>query len=442
VLQVLSIALGIALGQIGKIRHVLVSNRGDALSGFEHSDAVVARLQPVVSSLGLDVEPSKRDAVKDADAFGSSFISLFTTFGSFSIAAGILLIFLIFVMLAADRRLDSTTRPSSMRMMRSVLRPTPDVVRHDQERQAVLLVETAHERDDLVGALGVQVAGRLVGPHDRGVVDERTGDRHALALAAGQLVGKVVGAVGDADELQRLHGAAACRCGTVARNEQRQLDVLDRRQHGDEVVELKHESHPPSAVVRAPAVGHRRQRRTLDDHVAAVDLVQSRQAVQQCRLAAAAGSHDRDHLTALEHEVNVAQRGNLHSTGVVRAGDAACFDDRAHRAVGLFVWVVVIERSSGSSVAAAFDQRLRGAPSAEVAEIAAENPRRRQSAPAEGGKLVVEMPHERPGIERETGVATSSAPSSAMARGWTRRSARLLPGHPGGLRSTAGTSYG
>ena len=31
-------------------------------------------------------------------------MSLFTTFGTFSIAAGILLIFLIFVMLAAERR--------------------------------------------------------------------------------------------------------------------------------------------------------------------------------------------------------------------------------------------------------------------------------------------------------------------------------------------------
>src|SRR5581483_288975 len=35
---------------------------------------------------------------------GAAFMSLFTTFGSFSIAAGILLIFLIFVMLAAERR--------------------------------------------------------------------------------------------------------------------------------------------------------------------------------------------------------------------------------------------------------------------------------------------------------------------------------------------------
>ena len=46
----------------------------------------------------------KRDGLEEADAQGNAFIALFTTFGSFSIAAGILLIFLIFVMLAAERR--------------------------------------------------------------------------------------------------------------------------------------------------------------------------------------------------------------------------------------------------------------------------------------------------------------------------------------------------
>ena len=42
-----------------------------------------------------------------ADKAGNAFMSLFTTFGTFSIAAGILLIFLIFVMLAAERRGES-----------------------------------------------------------------------------------------------------------------------------------------------------------------------------------------------------------------------------------------------------------------------------------------------------------------------------------------------
>ena len=46
----------------------------------------------------------KQDTIEAADEAGSAFMAFFTTFGSFSIAAGILLIFLIFVMLAAERR--------------------------------------------------------------------------------------------------------------------------------------------------------------------------------------------------------------------------------------------------------------------------------------------------------------------------------------------------
>ena len=86
------------------VRHVLVSNTGDATSGVGRTDAVIERLRRVLAPLGLDADAAKRDAIEQADAFGSAFIALFTTFGSFSIAAGILLIFLIFVMLAAERR--------------------------------------------------------------------------------------------------------------------------------------------------------------------------------------------------------------------------------------------------------------------------------------------------------------------------------------------------
>ena len=61
-------------------------------------------LQPTLKRLGLQIDPAKRDALEAADQQGNAFMSLFTTFGSFSIFAGFLLIFLIFVMLAAERR--------------------------------------------------------------------------------------------------------------------------------------------------------------------------------------------------------------------------------------------------------------------------------------------------------------------------------------------------
>ncbi len=88
----------------GRIRAVLVSNTGDAVAGAEHSDAVATLLEPVVTDLQLEVETVKADAIESAEEGGAAFVAFFTTFGTFSIAAGIMLIFLIFVMLAAERR--------------------------------------------------------------------------------------------------------------------------------------------------------------------------------------------------------------------------------------------------------------------------------------------------------------------------------------------------
>jgi len=88
----------------GEIKYVLVSNRGGSESGAALSGAVVQRLRPALAGLGLEADTTKQDALRDADKAGNAFMAFFTTFGSFSIAAGILLIFLIFVMLAAERR--------------------------------------------------------------------------------------------------------------------------------------------------------------------------------------------------------------------------------------------------------------------------------------------------------------------------------------------------
>jgi putative ABC transport system permease protein len=92
------------LGRLDQARHILVSNRGDEWSGVALTDEVVQTLAPVLDPLGLDADPSKQDALETADVQGSTFMAFFTTFGSFSIAAGILLIFLVFVMLATERR--------------------------------------------------------------------------------------------------------------------------------------------------------------------------------------------------------------------------------------------------------------------------------------------------------------------------------------------------
>ncbi len=88
----------------GLIQHIIISNKGGNESGASHTNAVIDSLQPTVQSLHLAISPTKSDNLKAADDAGASFSTFFVTFGSFSIAAGILLIFLLFVMLAAERR--------------------------------------------------------------------------------------------------------------------------------------------------------------------------------------------------------------------------------------------------------------------------------------------------------------------------------------------------
>jgi putative ABC transport system permease protein len=83
---------------------VRISNVGDEVSGAEVTNQVISALEPTTEPLGLSVEPVKSDGLEQADEEGAAFLSLFSTFGTFTISAGILLIFLVFVMLAAERR--------------------------------------------------------------------------------------------------------------------------------------------------------------------------------------------------------------------------------------------------------------------------------------------------------------------------------------------------
>jgi putative ABC transport system permease protein len=92
------------LSREGEIRYVMISNRGGELAGAALTDEVIATVTPTLKPFGLDADPVKQDALEAADAEGNAFMSVFTTFGSFSIFAGAMLIFLIFVMLAAERR--------------------------------------------------------------------------------------------------------------------------------------------------------------------------------------------------------------------------------------------------------------------------------------------------------------------------------------------------
>ncbi|MBI3743894.1 MAG: ABC transporter permease [Chloroflexi bacterium] len=94
------------LGKPGQLSAILVSNKGNFTTGEERTGAVQARLKdlPALRQNGLELFPLKSEIVKTANDIASIFVSIFTTFGLFSIGVGVLLIFLIFQMLAAERK--------------------------------------------------------------------------------------------------------------------------------------------------------------------------------------------------------------------------------------------------------------------------------------------------------------------------------------------------
>jgi hypothetical protein len=74
-------------------------------------------------------------------------------------------------------------------------------------------IERFEQVDHVVAGGAVEVAGRLVGQQHGGLHDGGAGDRDALPLAAGKLVGAVVGALFEAEVLER---GCATRCARSA----------------------------------------------------------------------------------------------------------------------------------------------------------------------------------------------------------------------------------
>jgi putative ABC transport system permease protein len=98
-----------------ELSFIAVSSRGGVRDTAALTEPVETRLDQMIEQNGFELAlgKSKQDSVDLAEEFGNIMTSIFLLFGLFSIGAGILLIVMIFVMLAAERR-------SEMGMARAV----------------------------------------------------------------------------------------------------------------------------------------------------------------------------------------------------------------------------------------------------------------------------------------------------------------------------------
>jgi putative ABC transport system permease protein len=105
------------LGKPDQINYLGVANRGGVRAGVERTPAVIDTLTPLVTTeaarqslglteVGVSLDAAKQRAVAAARTAGSLFTAVFLLLGLFSIGAGMLLVFMIFVMLAAERKME------------------------------------------------------------------------------------------------------------------------------------------------------------------------------------------------------------------------------------------------------------------------------------------------------------------------------------------------
>ena len=108
--------------QPDRLNAIGVSIAGDVETGVKANAEAVERLQTVESLTGLVVNEVKADGLAAAEDSAEFITTLFVTFGTFSILSGVLLVFLIFTVLAAERQ-------SELGISRAVGQQRSDLIR-------------------------------------------------------------------------------------------------------------------------------------------------------------------------------------------------------------------------------------------------------------------------------------------------------------------------
>jgi hypothetical protein len=149
--------------------------------------------------------------------------------------------------------------------------------------------------EDIGAGVGVEVAGGFVGEEDGGIDGEGAGDGDALAFAAGEFVGEVVGSFGEANEVEEFVGAVAGFAAVPATEVEGEGDVFFAGEGGEEVKELEDEADFVAADAGEVVIGEPGEADAVDGDMAGGGGVESADEVEEGGLAGAGGSDEGDH---------------------------------------------------------------------------------------------------------------------------------------------------
>src|SRR6185437_26438 len=182
--------------------------------------------------------------------------------------------------------------------------------------------DAVQQVDDHLAIGGVQRAGGFVGEQQLGFLGQCACDRHALLFATGKLGRAQAHAVGQADFLQRESGATSRLVAREAHVVERQLDLLERAECGEQVETLEDEAGVLQAEAFQRAQVELAEFAAERLHAAAVDLLQAAEDRQQGALAATGRPGDQGQLAGLDIQGEVVQHLGVQVAGDERLADA------------------------------------------------------------------------------------------------------------------------
>src|SRR5690625_823386 len=155
------------------------------------------------------------------------------------------------------------------------------VVRNHDDRHIHLSVNFLKKVEYLTAERFIKVSSRLVGEENGWIHDEGAREGDALLLASGQLGGAVVEPVTQSYAFKQ--GLGTCKRVFFGRScdQGGHGCVLETRKFGEQVVELKNESHIMSAIVRKSFILSRKQGRTVDEDLPFGRTVERAEYVQK-----------------------------------------------------------------------------------------------------------------------------------------------------------------
>ena len=205
------------------------------------------------------------------------------------------------------------------------------VVGDEDDSDAILLIELAHNSHDLAPPLRVEHGGRLVEHYAARHHGDHARDRHALLLAARQAVRRLFAVFVHADGFERIVHALTDLRG-------RHAHVFERERHvlldncGDQLVirVLEYHGHGLAHLVGVVFVARVHH---IDIAHAAGRQADRVEAARERTLARAVVPQNGDELAALDREVHTLEHGHSELAFLDRIGilQIFSFDDFTHK---------------------------------------------------------------------------------------------------------------